>query len=61
MANFNFFLKLEFLTKTNIKKRQIYQNSHLFLSYSLYNNVFIAGFNNNIQYYLRAIQPQYGL
>ena len=55
------FFNLEFLTKTNLKKCLIYQNLHLFLCYSLYNIVFIAGFNNNIHYYLRAMQLQYGL
>ena len=49
-----FLLKLEFLTKTNLEKFIIYQNSHQFLSYSLYNIVFIAAFNDNIHYYLRA-------
>ena len=33
----------------------------MFLSYSFYNIVFIAGFNNNIHFYLDAMQPHYGL
>ena len=45
-----FFLKLEILIKTNLKKFLIYQNLYSFFSYSLYNIVFIVAFNNNIHY-----------
>ena len=41
------------------KRCQIFLNSQLFSSYSLYNIVFIAAFNNNIHYQLRAMHRLY--